>query len=141
MVLAPDQPLVLLGILVGRRAKFDTARLMEAGLGGGMGLTAVLGVVDFGILEEVGESVWVWVDWLGRTKRGTNGRWPGADKGLGSFVVSAAGGLDTVGWRVRVDPRGEEVLEYPLSDLPDHSSPSISRSSFTSPGGSRPHHP
>lgn len=35
---------------------------------------------------------------------------------LGS-LESAAGGLGAAGCRVRVEPRGEEVLEYPLSDL------------------------
>lgn len=36
---------------------------------------------------------------------------------LGS-LDSAAGGLGAAGCRVRVEPRGDEVLEYPLSDLP-----------------------
>lgn len=150
VVLAPDHPLSptdldFLGIVVGRLAKLDTALLIEAGLGGGVGLTGrgallllALGILDW--LDEGGDSVWVWVDWLGSTRRGTSWRWPGAESGLGS-LDSAAGGLGAAGCRVSVEPRGDEVLEYPLSDLPDHSSPSISRSNLTIPGGSRPHHP
>lgn len=143
VVLAPDHPLDLQGMLVGRRAKLETALLMEAGFGGGVGL-AGRGMLDLGVWEEEpedGPSVWVCVEALGRTRRGTRGRWPGADSGLGSLVWSAAGGLGAAGCSVRVEPRGEEVFEYPLSDLPDHSSPSISRSNLMIPGGSRPHHP
>lgn len=69
---------------MGRRAKLETALLMEAGFGGGVGL-AGRGMLDLGVWEEEledGPSVWVCVEALGRTRRGTRGRWPGADSGL-----------------------------------------------------------
>lgn len=50
VVLAPDQPLDLQGMLVGRRARLETALLMEAGLGGGVGL-AGRGMSDLGIRD------------------------------------------------------------------------------------------
>ncbi|MPC29809.1 hypothetical protein E2C01_023060 [Portunus trituberculatus] len=72
------------GMLVGRRAKLETALLIEAGFGGGVGL-AGRGMLDLGVWEEEpegGPSVWVCVEALGSTRRGTRGRWPGADSGL-----------------------------------------------------------
>lgn len=66
----------LQGMLVGRRARLDTALLMEAGLGGGVGL-AGRGMLDLGVCEgaaEGGVSVCVCVEVLGSTRRGTRGR-------------------------------------------------------------------
>lgn len=63
-------------MLVGRRARLDTALLMEAGFGGGVGL-AGRGMLDLGVCEgaaEGGVSVCVCVEVLGSTRRGTRGR-------------------------------------------------------------------
>lgn len=63
-------------MLVGRLAKLDTALLIEAGFGGGVGL-AGRGMLDLGVCEEAAEcgaSVCVCVEVLGSTRRGTSGR-------------------------------------------------------------------